>query len=164
MVRNVPIHVGRFPVHCSGQLVSTACYQDIQECQSPLFFLLNCEFNVIWLRCVWKDCRFCSPWGQMTKVSSTYLSQRLGRSGAECMACSSRSSMERFAMMGDRGEPMGVPSICSKTLLWNWKQVDLKHNSMSSTSCGTGMQVLSIRVGSLVSLALTTSNASSIGT
>ena len=35
---------------------------------------------------------------------------------------------------------------------------------MSSTSCGTGMQVLSVRVRSLVSLALTTSNASSIGT
>ena len=50
----------------------------------------------------------------MTKVSSTYLNQRLGRSGAECMACSSRSPIKRLAMMGDRREPMGVPSICSK--------------------------------------------------
>ena len=28
--------------------------------------------------------------------------------------------MKRLAMMGDRDEPMGVPSICSKKLLWNW--------------------------------------------
>ena len=35
---------------------------------------------------------------------------------------------------------------------------------MSSTSCGTGMLVLSTRVGSLVRLALTTFSASSIGT
>ena len=46
MVWDVPIRVGRFPVHCSGQLVSAACHQDVQECKSPLFFLLNCELNV----------------------------------------------------------------------------------------------------------------------
>ena len=47
-------------------------------------------------------------------VSSTYLNQRLGWSGNECMACSSRSSMKRLTMMGDRGEPMGVLSIYLK--------------------------------------------------
>ena len=42
MVQTVPIHVGRVPVHHSGQLVLAACHHDIQECRSPLLFLLNC--------------------------------------------------------------------------------------------------------------------------
>ena len=45
---------------------------------SSSFSIVNSMFTDIWLRCAWKDCRFCSPWGQMTKVSSTYLNQRLG--------------------------------------------------------------------------------------
>jgi len=117
MVRDVPICVGRFPVHRSRQLVFAVCHQDIQECKSPLCFLLNCEFNAggHLVEVCWKDCRFCSPWRHMMKVSSTYLSQRLGWSGDECMACSSRSSMKRLAMIADRS-PWGyrqfVWSVC----------------------------------------------------
>ena len=29
--------------------------------------------------------------------------------------------MKGLEMTGDRGKPMGVPSICSKKSLWNWK-------------------------------------------
>ena len=46
MVRSVPIHVGRVPVHLSEYIASHSwCHHDIQESKSPLFFLLNC-FNV----------------------------------------------------------------------------------------------------------------------
>ena len=50
----------------------------------------------------------------MTKVSSTYLNQNLGWSDTGCMAFSSRSFTNGLAMMGDSGDPMGVPLICSK--------------------------------------------------
>ena len=43
MVQTVPIHVGRVPVHRSEYIASLSwCHRDIQECKSPLFFLLNC--------------------------------------------------------------------------------------------------------------------------
>ena len=38
--------MGRFPVHCSGQLVFPVCHQDIQECEPPFFLFLNCELDV----------------------------------------------------------------------------------------------------------------------
>ena len=46
MVWDVPVRVGQFPVHCSGQLVFAAYHQDIQECKSPLFLFLDCELDV----------------------------------------------------------------------------------------------------------------------
>ena len=46
MARDVPVRVGRFPAHCSGQLAFAVCHQDIQECKPPLFLFLNCELNV----------------------------------------------------------------------------------------------------------------------
>ena len=108
--------MGWFPVYCSGQSVINTCHQDIQERKLPFLFFHNGKLYAgdSCLRCVWKDCRLCSPWVQVTKVSSTYLIQRLGLSGAECMASSSRFSMKRLAIMRDRGGPIGVPLICSK--------------------------------------------------
>ena len=81
MLQDVPIRVGRFPVHYSGQLVSTVCYQDIQECQSSLFFLLNCEFNV---------CK------HLVEVCME---------GLQVLLSMEPDDMKRLAMMGDRGNP-----------------------------------------------------------
>ena len=46
------------------------------------------------------------------KVSSTYLSQSFGFRGADSSARVSKCSMNMFAMMGDRGDPMAAPLVC----------------------------------------------------
>ena len=83
--------------------------------------MVNCILGHCWLRGSWKARSSSLPWVQMTKVSSTYQTQSLGWSGADWMALCSRSSMNRLAIMGERGEPMAAPSVCSKKSFWNWK-------------------------------------------
>ena len=52
------------------------------------------------------------PWCQMAKVSSTYLHQHTGLCVAFSIAFFSKSSMKKFAMTGDSGEPIATTSIC----------------------------------------------------
>ena len=54
-----------------------------------------------------------SPSFQMTKVSSTYLSQVCGLTDAIDRASSSKCSMHKLAITGESGFPMAAPSLCS---------------------------------------------------
>ena len=63
--------------------------------------------------CVRNSSRVSDPCGQMTKVSSTYLSHKDGLHCASVMAASSKNSMYRSAITGESGEPIGAPSVCS---------------------------------------------------
>ena len=45
-------------------------------------------------------------------MSSTYLSHNVGFVCVVLIASSSNHSMNRFARMGDRGDPMAAPSVC----------------------------------------------------
>ena len=80
----VPIHIGHFLVHCiiiqyytverSCSLHVTSTYRNASLL--PLFLSMNnCMFGDSWLGCAWNDYRFSSPWGQITKASSTCMSQ-----------------------------------------------------------------------------------------
>ena len=115
--REVPICVCWFSVHCSGHLISLVCHMNIQK-GYPFFFLFLdgklCTLGHCPLIYSWKARSSSLPWVQKTNVSSTYQTQSLGWSGADWMAPCSRSFINRFAMMGERGEPMAAPCICSK--------------------------------------------------
>ena len=74
---------------------------------------VNCILGCCWLRWLWNDCSSSCPWGQMTNVSSTYLTHSLGLRQADCRAVSSRCSRYRLAIAGDRGDPIAAPSNCS---------------------------------------------------
>ena len=76
--------------------------------------IVNWMFLCSPLRCSRKIVRLALPCGQMTKVSSTYLYQQVGLKVAWFSALSSKSSMKKFAMTGDSGEPIATPSVCSK--------------------------------------------------
>ena len=66
--------------------------------------------ELMWERKPSRDSR---PWDQMTKVSSTYLYHREGRSWAVSMAIVSKNSMYKSANTGESGQPIGAPLICS---------------------------------------------------
>ena len=66
-----------------------------------------------------------------------------GFRGADRMAFSSMRSMTRLAMMGERGDPIATPSICSKNWLWNLKKVKSRQRSARDTICSNGIEVLS---------------------
>ena len=73
------------------------------------FSIVNCI--LLWIPWRWfrNSVNFSLPWGQMN-VSSTYLNQHTGL----CVACSiaffSKSSMKKFAITGESGEPIATPS------------------------------------------------------
>ena len=98
------------------------------------------------------------------KVSSTYLSQSLGSLSAVASAICSKSSMKSPATTGERGDPIAVPSVCSK----NWspclKYVDLRQSSVREHTCCGVMAVLSLRDSSCSSLSLMMTRASRTGT
>ena len=68
--------------------------------------IVNCILLCSPLRWFRNSISFSCPWGQMTKVLSTYLYQHTGL----CVACStaffSKSCMKKFAMTGKSGEPI----------------------------------------------------------
>ena len=57
-----------------------------------------------------------------------------GLNGAEVMAFSI-CSMSKLAMMGERGEPIAAPSVCSKNWFSNWKYVERRHSLVSCMTC-----------------------------
>ena len=75
--------------------------------------IVNCILLWSPLRWFTNSVSFTSPWGQMTKASSTYMNQHTGL----CAACSipfiSELSMKKFAITGESDEPIVIPSVCS---------------------------------------------------
>ena len=69
--------------------------------------VVNCMCGSMELMCC-KNCWLCSAYW-MTKVSFTYLCQRLGGLVAVLMALDSNCSINRLAMMGLMGEHMASP-------------------------------------------------------
>ena len=106
---DVPVRVCLLSVDCCH--FSSFLYEDIQEGSSiSLMYLME----GLWLlRCWWKFSSASSPSFKMTKVSSTYLSQVCGLTDAVDRASSSKCSMYKLAIMGERGFPMAAPSLCS---------------------------------------------------
>jgi hypothetical protein len=49
--------------------------------------------------------------------------------GEEIRAFFSKYSMNKLAMMGERGDPIATPQVCSKTSPWKLKKVDFKQSS-----------------------------------
>ena len=52
-------------------------------------------------------------------------------------ALSSSFFITMFAIMGDKGEPFGVPNICWYMVCWKVKEVELKKMSNASINSGT---------------------------
>ena len=115
MVRDVPFGVGGFRYTEVSSLPPSLLTRTSRKgswssfSSSTVNWILGCCL----LRCWWNDRSLSGPWGQMTNVSSTYLTQSLGLKGADCIAVSSRLSRYRLAITGDKGEPMAAPSVCS---------------------------------------------------
>ena len=64
-------------------------------------------------------------------MSSTYLSHTFGWWFVVVRAVCSKSSMKMFATTGESGDPMSVPSFCSKKLSLYLKYIDLRHTCSS---------------------------------
>ena len=105
-----------------------------------VFSAVNWIFSSILFKC-WKNSSLCAVFW-MTKVSSTYLFQRLGGCGAVSRALVSKCSIYMFATMRLSGDPMAAPSTCSKCCPWKTKLVLLKQNSNSWMMCLVFMLVL----------------------
>ena len=71
------------------------------------------------------------------------------------LALSSSFSITMFAMMGDNGEPIGVPNICWYMVCWKVKDVELKQISNVSINSGTLSVIRSSKWESLLSLSNT---------
>ena len=82
----------------------------------PFFSLsiVNCMLGDSWFKCVWNDCSYFSPCGQITKVSSICLSQRLGRKVADYMSFTSRSSIRGWRWWGKWWIIIGCTTFCMK--------------------------------------------------
>ena len=103
------------------------------------------------------------PCGQIM-VSSTHLSQSFGsRSGVTSAVCS-YSSIKTPATTRETGDPIAVPSVCSKNWSPYLKYVDLKQSSVNEHTCCSVMAVISLRDSSCSSLSLMMIRASSTGT
>ena len=103
-------------------------------------------------------------WGQTIKVSSTYLSHSLGSLSAVTSAVCSKSSMKSPTTTGERGDPIAVPSVCSKIWSLCLKYVDLRQSSVREHTCCSVMAVLSLKDSSCSSLSLMVPRASCTGT
>ena len=79
------------------------------------------------------------------------------------LALSSSFSITMFAMMGDKGEPIGNPNICWYMVCWKVKEVELKQMSIASINSGTLSVVRSSKWESLLSPSNTTCFAKSSG-
>ena len=79
-----------------------------------VFSAVNWIFSSILFKC-WKNSSLCAVFW-MTKVSSTYLFQRLGGCGAVSRALVSKCSIYMFATMGLSGEPHGCTFNLFKVL------------------------------------------------
>ena len=88
--------------------------------KSLLTLLLHCELNCE-LRCQWNVSSSSSSCGNSTNVSSTYLTHILGYSAADSTALSSNASMNRFATIGNSGDPIVASSAWSKNVSSNIK-------------------------------------------
>lgn len=103
-------------------------YKNIQEWEAAidLFFHgeLNCRGPAV--EVIKERSNSSGPWGQMTLVSSTHLFQSLGRRRAEDKALASKSSIKIFATIGERGEPMETPQVCSKNSPSKQKNVEVR--------------------------------------
>ena len=119
----VEVGVCRFPVHFVPQgavrLLYTSTSRNGKWPSSSISMV-----NLILLCNPFRWCRnsvsLSRPWGQMVKVSSTYLYQHVGLCVASSIAFFSKSSMKKLAMTGERGEPMATPSVCSQ--IWSSQQ------------------------------------------
>ena len=103
--------MGGFPVH----FVPVFLYKSISRngrWPSSSISIVNCILLCSPLRWFRNSVSFACPWGQRTKVLSTYLYQCAGL----CVACSIafflKSSTKKFAMTGESGEPIAT-SVCS---------------------------------------------------
>lgn len=64
-------------------------------------------------RCCLKVSRVSLPWGHMMNVSSTYIFYNLGFRGAILRDLFSNSSINKLEIIGERGNPMATPHVCS---------------------------------------------------
>lgn len=92
--------------------------------------------------------------------------QRFSLEWADWMALCARFSMNRFAMMGERGNPLQHHLSVQKSPPGTGNWAVCRHSSTSSTrrQLHTGMLVLSTEDWSLVSCLSTNLRASSVGT
>ena len=83
----------------------------------------------------------------IVNVSSTNLFHGTGGEGDVVMAWTSRSSINKLATMGLKGEPIAAPSVFSQSLPWKEKYVEicfmvmvvLRCNFFSSSRCSLMM-------------------------
>jgi len=80
---------------------------------SSSFSIVNC--TLLWSPLKWfrNSVSISLPWGQMTKVSSKYVNQHTGLCAAGSIVFFSNSSMKKFAITGESGQPTANPSIFS---------------------------------------------------
>ena len=81
-------------------------------------------------------------------VSSTYLFHNLGFKGAVLRALFSKSSINKLAMIGDKGDPIATPHVCSYISSLKLKKVDLRQIAMSFDVSGS----VSLQMTSMASL------------
>jgi len=102
----------------------------------------NVNCNLSWNKLKVSNILFNWSKGAANKISSTYLQYKGSLKGSLSIAFVSRSRKTKSAIMGDKGEPIGVPKICLKTILFKRKNVDSNTNFVALIKIFFGMAVL----------------------
>ena len=112
----VPVRVCGFSVYTAGKgSILLSGHLNVKKRNAAISFLFHCELDVAVkpVEVFQEEAELLLSVFQMTKVSSTYRSHKMGLWSAVLMASCSNSSMNRSARTGDKGDLMEVPADCS---------------------------------------------------